>query len=206
MQRRRDKTPLTRSTWTEAAAASTASAATRPRLSRARRRRPTTQRCGTLRSLARRLASPFFLPATTSYHEVLTVAQQAESNAARTEAEASRPDEGFCHAAPRPSLLRLLPPPYPSISLFAGTSPKSVGGVAGGTRRQQHTRFGRGGRRRHGQSDGPPPRVIYVLITALLDHRSTKTALRLQFQEVDFFMNSPYHNTTQMNITTVLSR
>jgi hypothetical protein len=42
-------TPLTRSTWTEAAAASTASAATRPRLSRARRRRPTTQRCGTLR-------------------------------------------------------------------------------------------------------------------------------------------------------------
>ena len=44
-------------------------------------------------SLARRLASPFFLPATTPYHEVLTVAQQAESNAARAEAEASRPDE-----------------------------------------------------------------------------------------------------------------
>jgi hypothetical protein len=43
-------------------------------------------------SLARRLASPFFLPATTSYHEVLTVAQHAKSNAARAEAEASRPD------------------------------------------------------------------------------------------------------------------
>jgi len=126
-----------------------------------------------LQSLARCLASPFFLPATTSYHEVLTVAQQAKSNAARTEAEASRPDEGFCHAAPRLSLLRLLPPPYPSITLFAWTSPKSVDGVAGGTRRQQHTRFGRGGRRRHGQSDGHPPRVIYVLITALLEHRST---------------------------------
>ena len=69
-------------------------------------------------SLARRLASPFFLPATTSYHEVLTVAQQAESNAARTEADASRPDEGFCHAAPRLFLLRLLPPPYPSITFL----------------------------------------------------------------------------------------
>ena len=62
-------------------------------------------------SLARRLASPFFLLAATSYHEVLTVAKQAESNAARAEAEASRPDEGFCQAAPRLSLLRLLPPP-----------------------------------------------------------------------------------------------
>jgi len=53
--------------------------------------------------LARRLASPFFLPATTSYHEVLTVAQLAEFNAARAEAEASRPDEGFCtrpHVSP----------------------------------------------------------------------------------------------------------
>ena len=63
--------------------------------------------------MARRFASPFFLPATTPYHEVLTVAQQAESNAARAEAEASRPDEGFCHAAPRLSLHRLLPPTLP---------------------------------------------------------------------------------------------
>ena len=81
-------------------------------------------------SLARRLASPFFLPTTTSYHDVLTVAQQAESNAARAEAEASRPDEGFCHAAPRLSLHRLLPPPYPSITFFAEISPKYVDGVA----------------------------------------------------------------------------
>jgi hypothetical protein len=109
-------------------------------------------------SLARRLASPFFLPTTTSYHEVLTVAQQAEFNAAHTEAEASRPVDGLCHAAPRLSLLRLLPPPYPSITLFAGTSPKSVNGVAGGTRRQQHTRFGRDDIHK---------------ATALLEHRST---------------------------------
>jgi hypothetical protein len=33
--------------------------------------------------LARRLASPFNLPAASSYHEVLTVAQQAEVNAAQ---------------------------------------------------------------------------------------------------------------------------
>jgi hypothetical protein len=44
-------------------------------------------------SLAWRLASPFFLSAATPYHKVFTVAQQAESNAARAEAEASRPDE-----------------------------------------------------------------------------------------------------------------
>ena len=44
-------------------------------------------------SLARRLASPFFLPAASSYHEVLPVAQQAEVNAARAEADAARPGE-----------------------------------------------------------------------------------------------------------------
>jgi hypothetical protein len=46
------------------------------------------------RSLARRLASPFFLPAASSYHEVLTVAQHAKANAARAEAGAARPGEG----------------------------------------------------------------------------------------------------------------
>jgi hypothetical protein len=45
-------------------------------------------------SIARRLASPFFLLATSSYHEVLTLAQQAKANAARAEAEAARPCEG----------------------------------------------------------------------------------------------------------------
>jgi hypothetical protein len=45
-------------------------------------------------SLARRLASSLFLPAASSYHEVLAVAQQAKSNAARAEAEAARPGEG----------------------------------------------------------------------------------------------------------------
>jgi hypothetical protein len=45
-------------------------------------------------SLARRIASPLFLPAASSYHEVLTVAQQAKANAARAEADAARPGEG----------------------------------------------------------------------------------------------------------------
>jgi hypothetical protein len=43
------------------------------------------------KSLARRLASPFFLPAASSYHEVLIVARQAITNAARAEADAARP-------------------------------------------------------------------------------------------------------------------
>jgi hypothetical protein len=43
--------------------------------------------------LARRLAPPFFLPTASSYHEVLTVMQQAKANAAHAEAEASRPGE-----------------------------------------------------------------------------------------------------------------
>ena len=46
------------------------------------------------KSLARRLASPFFLPAASSYHEALAVAQQANANAARAEAEAASPGEG----------------------------------------------------------------------------------------------------------------
>jgi hypothetical protein len=45
-------------------------------------------------SLARRLASPFFLPAASSYHEVFTVAQQAKAGAVSAEAEAARPCEG----------------------------------------------------------------------------------------------------------------
>jgi hypothetical protein len=61
------------------------------------------------KSLAWRLTSPFFLPAASSYHKVLTVAQQAKPNAARAEAEAPRPDEGFCHAASRLSLICFLP-------------------------------------------------------------------------------------------------
>jgi hypothetical protein len=44
-------------------------------------------------SLARRLASPYFLPAALSYHEVLTVAKQTKAGAARAEAEAARPGE-----------------------------------------------------------------------------------------------------------------
>jgi hypothetical protein len=126
------KTPLPRLTWMEAAAASTAPAVARPRSSRARKKAayyPKMRRSP--QSLARRLALPFFLPAATSNHEVLTVRQQAKYNAARAEAEASRPDEGSCHAAQCLSLLRLLPPPYPPITFCAETAPKSVDGVAG---------------------------------------------------------------------------
>ena len=46
------------------------------------------------RGLARHLASPFFLQAASPYHEVFTVAQQANGNSACAEAEAARPGEG----------------------------------------------------------------------------------------------------------------
>jgi hypothetical protein len=44
--------------------------------------------------LALRLASPFFLPAASSYYEVLKVAKHSKANAARTKAVAARPGEG----------------------------------------------------------------------------------------------------------------
>jgi hypothetical protein len=44
--------------------------------------------------LARRLASPFLLPAASPYHKVLEVAKKAKANAARAEAEAARSGEG----------------------------------------------------------------------------------------------------------------
>ena len=46
------------------------------------------------KSLTRRLVSPFFLPAASPYHEVLTIAQQAKADAACAEAEAARPGKG----------------------------------------------------------------------------------------------------------------
>jgi hypothetical protein len=49
--------------------------------------------CSSL-SLVRRLASPLFLPAASSYHEVLTVVRQAKADAARAVFEAACPDEG----------------------------------------------------------------------------------------------------------------
>jgi hypothetical protein len=72
-------------------------------------------------SLARRLAPPFFLPAASSYHEVLTAAQLYKADAACAEADAARRDEGFCHATPRLSFLRLLPysSPYPTLQTRA---------------------------------------------------------------------------------------
>jgi hypothetical protein len=59
-------------------------------------------------SVPRRLAPPLFLPAASSHYEVLTAARLDKADAACAEANAARPDEGLCHAAPRLSLLRLL--------------------------------------------------------------------------------------------------
>jgi hypothetical protein len=72
-------------------------------------------------SLARRLASPFFLPAASSYHEVLTVAQLGKADAACAEADAARPDERFRHAAPR-----LLAAPTTSYTRPGRESPERV--------------------------------------------------------------------------------
>jgi hypothetical protein len=45
------------------------------------------------RRLARRLASPFFLPAASLYHKALTVAQLDKAHAAYARADAARPVE-----------------------------------------------------------------------------------------------------------------
>jgi hypothetical protein len=66
------------------------------------------------RSLALHLVPPLFLPAAPSHHEVLTVAHLDKADAACAEADAARPDEVFCHAAPRLSTLRQ--PSSPSSS------------------------------------------------------------------------------------------
>jgi hypothetical protein len=59
--------------------------------------------------LARRLASPLFLPAASSCHEVLTVAQLDKTDAASAEAYAARPDKGVLPRGPK-----YLHPPPPS--------------------------------------------------------------------------------------------
>jgi hypothetical protein len=107
-------------------------------------------------SFVRRFASPFFLPAALSYHEVLTVAQQSKANAARSEAEAALPGEGQFYAAPRSTLypfplsflclsraFRIRPrdptslspsphfPHHPPITFFAGTAPEHLSEAAG---------------------------------------------------------------------------
>jgi hypothetical protein len=79
--------------------------------------------------LTRRLASPFFLPTSSSYHKALTVAQLDKADAACAETDAARPDEEFCHAAPRLSILHLLPPN--PITFCAGTAPKPLGRAEG---------------------------------------------------------------------------
>jgi hypothetical protein len=51
-----------------------------------------------------------------TYHEILTVAQQAKAKAACAEAEAARPGEGWLYAAPR---LALNPFPHSFLCLLA---------------------------------------------------------------------------------------
>jgi len=82
-------------------------------------------------SLARRLASPLFLPGASSYNEILTVAQLDRADAACAKADATCPDEGFYQAAPLLSTLRLLFPPRPPTNFCAGTAPKPIDGAAG---------------------------------------------------------------------------
>ena len=48
-----------------------------------------------LKSVARRLESPFYLPTATSYPEFLTVVQQDKADAACAKADAARPGEGL---------------------------------------------------------------------------------------------------------------
>jgi hypothetical protein len=74
------------------------------------------------RSLARRLASPLFLPVASSYHDVLAVAQQAKSNVARAEAEAPRPGESEFYAALRLALRPFFAPFSVLASPLGGTA------------------------------------------------------------------------------------
>jgi hypothetical protein len=69
-------------------------------------------------SLARRLASPFFLPAASSYHVVSTVAQLDKADAASAEADAARPDEGLSTAVQHLSIHHIAPSLHP-LSIFA---------------------------------------------------------------------------------------
>jgi hypothetical protein len=61
------------------------------------------------RSLALTAGRRSILPAASSYREVLTAAQQAKANAARAEAKAARPGEGYFYAVPRLALHPFLP-------------------------------------------------------------------------------------------------
>jgi hypothetical protein len=121
------------------------------------------------------------------YHEVLTVAQQAESNTARAEAEVSRPDEGFCHAAPT----SLPPPPSPPtlpIYYFLCRDFAQICRWSSEEGRDASSTLGsdEAGDDDMDKSTEPPPRAIYVLITALLEHRSTKPHLGCGFKKSGF--------------------
>jgi len=77
--------------------------------------------------LARRFASPLFLPAASSYHEVLTVAQLDKADAACAEADAAHPDEGFCHAVSHLFIPRLLLPTLPTYHFLCKDCAKTCG-------------------------------------------------------------------------------
>jgi hypothetical protein len=118
-----------RSAWNSAAAASIAPVAARQRLLKARRRRPITRGFGVLRR-ARRGASrrPSYCRPLRRTMRHFAVAQLDKANAVCAKTEASRPDEGFCHAAPRLWILCLLPTPHSPTSFCEGTTNEPVGG------------------------------------------------------------------------------
>jgi hypothetical protein len=92
-------------TWTEAAAASAASARSRQAkiIKGVTKAAYYSKMRHTPQSLAQRLASSLFLLAALTCHEFLAVAQLDKAGAVRTEADAAHPDEEFCHAAHVPA-------------------------------------------------------------------------------------------------------
>jgi hypothetical protein len=102
------------------AAASAASAATRPRLSRAQRRRPAIRRCGTLRTAwrgaSRRPSS--CRPLRRTMRSSRWRSWTRSTPLVRAEAGAAHPDEGFCHAALTGPTSLPPPPPLPTIPIY----------------------------------------------------------------------------------------
>jgi hypothetical protein len=78
-------------------------------------------------SLARRLAPPCFLPAASSYSEALKVAQLDKAGAACADADAARPDEELCRAAPRLYIPRLIASTSPTYHFLCRDCTEACG-------------------------------------------------------------------------------
>jgi hypothetical protein len=90
--------------------------------------------------MAQLLASPLFLPAASSYNDVLTVAQLDKADATCTEADAARPNQGFFHAARR---LSISPPSSPTYH-FLRRDCAQIFGLSGGEGRDASSTLGSG--------------------------------------------------------------